>query len=87
MKITLTPRGRELLRVARERHPGQSAAKILEQALAQQIAREQASSRSDGRRTAEGFRAWLDEFAALSEKIPPMPAETFSREMIYEDRD
>ncbi|MGH9719649.1 MAG: hypothetical protein ACRD8O_05515 [Bryobacteraceae bacterium] len=37
--------------------------------------------------TIEEFHAWLDDFAALSGKIPPMPGETFSREMIYQDHD
>jgi len=36
-------------------------------------------------RTPEEIRAWLDELAALSSKIPPRPGETFSREMIYQD--
>ncbi len=85
MKITLTSHGKELLRVARERHPDLSAAEILEQALAERIAREQAAA--PPKRTREGFRAWRDEFAAFSEKIPPMPGETFSREMIYQDHD
>jgi hypothetical protein len=36
-------------------------------------------------RTPEEIRAWLDELAALSDKIPPRPGDTFSREMIYQD--
>ena len=32
-------------------------------------------------------RAWLDEMAQFSDEIPPMPGETFSREMIYQDHD
>jgi hypothetical protein len=36
-------------------------------------------------RTREEIRAWLDELAALSDRIPPMPGESFSREMIYQD--
>jgi hypothetical protein len=38
-------------------------------------------------RTPEEIRAWLDELASLSDKIPPRPGETFSREMIYQDHD
>ena len=38
-------------------------------------------------RTREEVRAWLDELAQFSDKIPPMPGETFSREMIYQDHD
>lgn len=36
-------------------------------------------------RTPEEIRSWLDELAALSDKIPPRPGETFSRDMIYQD--
>jgi hypothetical protein len=32
-------------------------------------------------------RAWLDELAQYSDLIPPMPNETFSREMIYQEHD
>jgi hypothetical protein len=38
-------------------------------------------------RTPEEIRVWLDELASLSNKIPAMPGETFSREMIYQDHD
>ena len=38
-------------------------------------------------RTREEIRAWLDELPSLSDKIPPRPGETFSREMIYQDHD
>jgi len=33
------------------------------------------------------IQAWLDELTQFSEKIPAMPGETFSREMIYQDHD
>jgi hypothetical protein len=39
------------------------------------------------KRTPEEVRAWLDRLAQFSDKIPPMPDETLSREMIYEDHD
>jgi hypothetical protein len=35
-------------------------------------------------RTREEIRAGLDELASLSDKIPPRPGETFSREVIYQ---
>ena len=35
----------------------------------------------------EDFEAWLEKFAQYSDQIPPMPGETFSREMIYQDHD
>jgi hypothetical protein len=38
-------------------------------------------------RTPQEIRAWLNELAQFSDKIPPMPGETFSREMIYQDHD
>jgi hypothetical protein len=87
MRITLTPRGEELLRIAVESHPDESATEIVERALAERIAREQAVSRPSRKPTLEELRTWFDEFAAFSEKIPPMPGETFSRDMIYRDHD
>ena len=36
-------------------------------------------------RTPEEIRVWLDELAALSDRIPPRPGESFSRETIYQD--
>ena len=87
MKITLTAQGEELLRIARKRHPEQSPAEILERALAERIAREQPPTPSNRKRTRAEFGEWLDKFAAFSEKIPSMPGETFSREMIYGDLD
>jgi hypothetical protein len=39
------------------------------------------------KRTPEEVRAWLDRLAQFSDEIPPMPGETFSREMIYQDHD
>jgi len=37
-----------------------------------------------GPRTGEEIRAWLDELAQFSEKIPPLP-EKISRDWIYQD--
>jgi hypothetical protein len=87
MNITLTPRSEELLRTELDRHPDQSPAEIVEQALADRLAREQALNPADRRRKREEIRAWLDELAQFSDKIPPMPGETFTREMIYQNHD
>jgi hypothetical protein len=38
-------------------------------------------------KTGEEITAWLDSLAQFSDKIPPMPGETFSREWIYQDHD
>lgn len=40
MNIRLTPHGEELLRTALDRHPDPSPAEIVEEALAERIARE-----------------------------------------------
>ena len=37
--------------------------------------------------TDEEIQAWFKELKQFSDKIPPMPGETFSREMIYQDHD
>jgi hypothetical protein len=37
--------------------------------------------------TPDEFDHWLKAFAQFSDKIPPMPGETFSRTMIYQDHD
>ena len=87
MNITLTPRGEELLRTALNRHPDQSPAEIVEQALSDRIAREQAPGPAERQLRREEIRAWLDELAQLSDRIPPMPGETFSRDMIYQNHD
>ena len=47
MNVTLTPHGEELLREALARNPGCSPEEILEQALAQRMAHEAASSAAD----------------------------------------
>ena len=88
MEITLTPHGEELLRSLLTRRPGQSPAEILEEALAG-IAREAETSRlpEPKRLSHEEFQASLDRMAQFSDKIPSMPGQTFSREMIYQDHD
>ena len=85
MQVTLTPHAEELLRDALARHPGQSPAQILEEALAERVERQAAANLVKPKRTREEFDAWVREFAAYSDKIPSMPGETFSRAMIYED--
>jgi hypothetical protein len=92
MEITLTPHAQALLRNALARHPGQSPSEILEQALAERIERESVTELSAGlpqpkKLTPEGFDNWLKAFTQFSGKIPSMPGETFSREMIYQDHD
>ena len=87
MDITLTPHGEELLRKALSRHRDQSPAEIVEEALADRIAREEAPGSTNRQFRREEIRAWLDELAQFSDKIPPMPGETFSREMIYQNHD
>jgi hypothetical protein len=64
------------------RHPELSPSKIVEEALSVRFAREQATVAP---RSPEEIRAWLDRLAALSDRIPPRPGATFSREMIYQD--
>ena len=83
MNITLTPGGEALLRTALDRHPDQSPAEIVEQALAERKAREEPPMQP--KHTREEIRAWLDELAQFSDRIPPMPGESFSRQMIYQD--
>jgi len=83
MSVRLSPHGVELLRAVRDRHPELSEAEILEAALAESLEREQEPS-LPRMRTREEIRAWLDELASLSDRIPPRPGETFSREMIHQ---
>jgi hypothetical protein len=92
MEIILTPHGEGLLRAALARHPERSPAEIVEQALAERFEREVVTDTSGGllqpkELTPEEFDSWLEAFTQFSDKIPPMPGETFSREMIYQDHD
>ena len=91
MQITLTPHAEELLRSVLARHPERSPAEILEDALTR-IEHEVADSRTallpePKRLSREESEAALDRMAQFSNKIPPMPGETFTREMIYQDHD
>ena len=88
MTITLTPQGEELLRAALDRHPGESAATLIERALAERAAREVAAlpgTDSPPKRTSEQITAFFEALAAGSDKIPNLPTEAFSRESIYQD--
>ncbi|HUA63135.1 MAG TPA: hypothetical protein VML19_30555 [Verrucomicrobiae bacterium] len=84
MNLILSPHGAELLKAVHDRHPEMSEAAIVEEALAERLGRERGSA-PPRPSTPDEIRAWLDELAALSDKIPPRPGETFSREMIYQD--
>ena len=53
--------------------------------LLERAVRSPGASLGSQARSATEVRAWLDELASLSDKIPPRPGETFSREMIYQD--
>lgn len=77
MNLVLSPHGAELLRAMHDRHPEMTDADIVEEALAERLSPEQGSTPSRPR-TPEEIRAWLDELAALSDKIPSRPGETFS---------
>jgi hypothetical protein len=59
------------------------AVRLLEDAVVRSTANASvAASRSPGE-----IRAWLDSLGEFSDQIPAMPGETFSRAMIYQDRD
>ncbi len=87
MEIKLTQHAEELLRDALSRHPGQSPAQLLEEALAERIERETAARPVNRKRTSREFDAWVRQFSGYSDKIPPMKDETFSRSIIYQDHD
>ena len=84
MSVALSAHGAEMLRAVRDRHPELSPSEIVEEALSARFAREQSTVT---RRSPEEVRAWLDSLAALSDRIPPRPGATFSREMIYQDHE
>ena len=64
MEITLTPHAEELLRSVLERHPEQSPAEVLEQALAESVKRASAVEAASQPPKAKGltpeeFNSWL----------------------------
>jgi hypothetical protein len=87
MQITLTPHGEQLLRSLLARQPGRSPVEIVEQALEHEGAPSLARLPEPKRLSDQEFQASLDRMARFSDKIPSMPSETFSREMIYQDHD
>lgn len=90
MQVTLTPHAEQLLRTALAQHPGQSAAELLEQALAERLEREAATAclPEPRRLRADEFKAALDRLAHTGSPLPPSLSEhTFPREMIYQDHD
>ncbi len=86
MTIQLTPHAEEVLRDLLARQPSRRPEELVEQAL-NAIADRSFSKRGLNTLSDEEFEAWLDEMATYSDQIPPMPGETFSREMIYRDHD
>ena len=88
VKVTLTPRGEELLRDAIRRNPDRSAGQIVEQALAQQLTRQptMSSTLPPGKHlSSEEWEAALDRMAQFSDKIPSLPGEAFTRDSLYRD--
>lgn len=83
MTITLSPEQERVLMDAINSGLAHTTNEALDQALnALRLRLPITTSRI---RTPEEIRAWLDELAALSDRIPPMPGEDFSRDMIYQD--
>jgi hypothetical protein len=83
MTIILKPEQERVLLEAINSGMAHSTEEALDQALdALRLRLPQSAAQA---RTPEEIRAWLDELAALSDRIPPRPGESFSREMIYQD--
>jgi len=85
MTIHLTPQAEQVLRELMARQPNRRPEELIEAAL-NSIARQPAPKGGLHGFSEEGFETWLEAMAAYSDRIPPMPGETFSREMIYRDR-
>ena len=86
MNIRLTPHSEQILQDQMKRGNFRSPEEVIEralQALADQKAAGAPRPPSPGQNE-ERFAAFLDALAAYSDAIPPMPGETFSREMIYQ---
>lgn len=86
MNIRITPQSEQILREQLNNGNFRSPEEVIERAL-QALADQKAagpSGLSPFPRSAEQFDAFLDALAAYSDEIPPMPGETFSREMIYQ---
>ena len=85
IQVVLNNHAAELLRAEQSRHPELSASEIVEAALAAKI--DHGPPPEARLRTPEEIRAWLDSLVFDPEKVPAMPGESFSREMIYQDHD
>jgi len=89
MNVRLNPHSEQLLKEQLAHGNFRSPEEVIERAL--QVLAEQGtaggSRQSPREQSAEKLEAFLDALAAYSDKIPPMPGETFSREMIYQDHD
>jgi len=86
MNIPLTPQSEQILREQLNNGKFRSAEEVIERALQALVDLKAAGARpvSPPGQSAEQFEAFLDALAAYSDEIPPMPGETFSREMIYQ---
>lgn len=86
MNFRLTPQGEQILREQLTRGNFHSPEEVIERAL-QALAEQKASGAAPfcpPDQSPEQFEAFLDALATYSDEIPPMPGETFSREMIYQ---
>jgi Arc/MetJ-type ribon-helix-helix transcriptional regulator len=89
MNVKLTPFSEHLLRDHLARGVYHSPEEIIERALQVLAEQEKLGERrsSHQRQSREEFELFLNGLATYSDKIPSMPGETFSREMIYQDHD
>jgi hypothetical protein len=69
--------------IAEARSQGVPLEKLAERLLAEALA---ANCLPDGALTVDEFRQMLEGIAEGAEKVPNLPAESFSRESFYEDR-
>ena len=86
MNIRLTPQSEQILREQMTHGNFRSAEEVIERAL-QALAEQKAAGApllSPPDQSPEQFEAFLDALAAYSDETPPLPGETFSREMIYQ---
>jgi hypothetical protein len=81
MNINLTPHSEELLKRHLQLGQFHSQEEVIERALetlADRINGEGTGAPARPKRTREEFHVWLDQFAAYSDRIPPLGGETFS---------
>ena len=86
MNIRLTPQSEQILREQLTHGNFRSPEEVIERALQALVDQKALGSPrlSPPDQSPEQFAAFLDALAAYSDEIPPMPGETFSREMIYQ---